>query len=434
MKESYKIGVVGLWHLGEVYAVGLAELGHDVVGFDADSEVVKNLEKGIPPVAEPNVDTLLVSHLAKGNLRLTNKMNELQDREVIWITFDTPIDENDNPDTTVIFNTLKMLAPYTRSETLIVISSQLPVGTTKVLSNMLSQIRPELNSQLAYVPENLQLGKALESFLKPSRIVIGAENSRVHEKIESVFSGIQTTFLHMNWASAEMAKHALNAFLATSLSFIHDIADLCEVVGADILDVAKALKTDPRIGPQAYLNAGIGFAGGTLGRDLNALLEEGRESNIPLPVIVATREKNLTRRLLVGQKLAHLLGDLKNKTVGILGLTYKPGTPTLRRSLALEIADDIKHQGAEIRAHDPMASPEEVRRRGIAFFEDPYETVREASALVLVTDWPEYKSLDFKKLHAVMKGPAIFFDTKNFLAEKSGELKTIGFHYVGIGR
>lgn len=432
MAVLQKIAVIGLWHCGEIYSAGLAELGHNVVGIDENAETVANLQKGIPPLEEPELTPLIQKNADVGRLRFSDNFSETAQAAIVWFTYDTPVNDEDIADTDPIFTGLEKIIPFLQNGVTLVFSSQLPVGTMQKIKEAVAEKRPKLKFDLAYVPENLQLGKAVKSFFEPGRIVIGAENKKTFALIEDIFSSLKTQFLRMSPASAEMAKHALNAFLATSLSFIYDIADLCEKVGTDVADVTKALKSDPRIGHAAYLDASVGFSGGTLGRDLRAMMIEAEHRGIALPIISGAYVKNANRRNAFVARVKEVLDGLSGKTIGLLGVTYKVGTPTLRRSMALEIAGLLQKEGALIRASDPMAKKEEVEASGdIRFFADPYEMAGGCHAIILMTAWPEYKELDVAK---VAKEPKVFFDTRNFLKEREEEFNKVGMKYIGIGR
>lgn len=432
MAVLQKIAVIGLWHCGEIYSAGLAELGHNVVGIDENAETIANLQKGIPPLEEPELTPLIQKNADVGRLRFSDNFSETAQAAIVWFTYDTPVNDEDIADTDPIFTGLEKIIPFLQNGVTLVFSSQLPVGTMQKIKELVAVKRPELKFDIAYVPENLQLGKAVKSFFEPGRIVIGAENEKTFALIEDIFSPLKTQFLHMSPASAEMAKHALNAFLATSLTFIYDIADLCEKVGADVADVTKALKSDSRIGHAAYLDASVGFSGGTLGRDLRAMMIEAEHRGIALPIISGAYVKNANRRNAFVARVKEVLDGLSGKTIGLLGVTYKVGTPTLRRSMALEIAALLQKEGALIRASDPMAKKEEVEASGdIRFFADPYEMAGGCHAIILMTAWPEYKELDVTK---VAKEPKVFFDTRNFLKEREEEFNKVGMKYIGIGR
>ncbi|KKS96852.1 hypothetical protein A3B05_01100 [Candidatus Giovannonibacteria bacterium RIFCSPLOWO2_01_FULL_43_160] len=435
--KKYKIGVVGLWHLGEIYSAGLSDLGHDIIGFDENSEIVSNLNKGIPPLAEPKLAKIIKKNIKNGRLFFNNAFEQLKTRDIIWLTFDTPVDDKDNVNLKPVWNFLKSNAKFFKNNILIIISSQMPVGTCSEIEKLLARLRPKLNFNLAYAPENLQLGRALKSFFEPDRIVIGASSREVIQKIESVFSGIKTNFIPMSVASAEMSKHALNAFLATSIGFIDDISDLSRAYGADAVDVAKSLRSDKRIGSYARLDAGIGFSGGTLARDLKILIKKGSEVGIKVPLISTVFKRNNLRRNLVVEYLKKYFAALRlrGKKIAVLGLTYKPGTPTLRRAMSLEIIKKLKKAGAVVSTCDPLADEKEAEHlTGAKFYKNPYLALKGANAAVFINNSPEFKKINFKKMKALMKKPFIFFDTGNYFYEREKEIKKRGFLYTGIGR
>ena len=432
-----KIAVIGLWHLGEIYSAGFAELGHSVIGISDDAQVVEGLQRNEPPLAEPQLVPLLEKHQTSGRLVYSNDHELIKKCNAVWITFDTPVDSRDTADTSVIFECLKKALPYFKNGVVIGVSSQLPVGTSQKIRAFVKKRRPKLSFRYAYVPENLRLGEAVERFLNPKRIVIGAEDMRTREQVKTVFKNINADFLFMNPVSAEMVKHALNAFLATSLSFIYDIADVCEMVGADILDVSRALKSDPRIGGKAYLDASVGFSGGTLGRDLRVLLTEAASCRRELPVIRSVFHKNKERRNLVLQFLKSRLKSLKNKKVGVAGLTYKAGTNTLRRSLPLEIAEEVWRKGAHIGLYDttvPEKNINEAVQFPFSYEKTLLASLKGAHACVVITPWDDLKKVDFKKMRATMKSPALLFDARNFLVDEAERIKKASIGYQGVGR
>lgn len=432
--KKFKIGVIGLWHCGEIYSAGLAELGHEVVGVDENAEVIVNLTKSIPPLPEPGLVELLTKHIASGRLKYTTDFSALKNCDVVWCTFDTPVNDADEADLTPIREALLKAAPHFADGVLVVVSSQVPVGTAVRAKAKIAELRPGLKFDYVYTPENLRLGEAVKCFMEPRRVVIGADSEVAFKKMEEIFAPLQTTFVRMSSASAEMAKHALNSFLATSVSFINDIADLCEKTGADVLDVAKALRSDPRIGQKSFLDAGLGFSGGTLGRDLKALESVGEKVGVALPVIKSVYEKNLKRKDIVATRVKELVGGVKGLKIAILGLTYKPGTKTLRRSRALEIAADLAKLGAILALYDPQADESELPKiQNTTFSADPYAAASGAKVIVVATPWPQFKELDFEKLGKAAPG-AIIFDTANLLHEKADIIRSVGMKYVGVGR
>jgi UDPglucose 6-dehydrogenase len=435
MPSSYRIGVVGLWHLGEIYSAGLSELGHTVTGVSDDSELIKNFTNDTPPLPEPRLAELLKKNREAGRLKYTTDWSELKQCNVLWITFDTPVDEHDDVHLDVIWDALGKAAPYLQQDVLVVATSQLPVGTAREIHAFLTARRPDLKFNYAYTPENLQLGEAMRCFLEPGRIVVGAADEATFKVMREIFSGINAEILEMSVASAEMAKHALNAYLATSITFANEIADLCEKTGADIREVTRALKSDPRIGQKAFLGAGLGFSGGTLPRDLKILMNLAKTHGISPSLADTVFEKNNLRKEMVVRRLREALGDIKGRTLAIFGLTYKAGTRTLRRSRALEIAEELSSLGASLRLHDPAVLAEEVPDiSGAHFFSDPYEAATDARAIICITPCAEFRTMDFSKLSSKANEHPIFFDTSNFLSEQEADIKKAGFTYWGIGR
>lgn len=434
MGSHYKIAVVGLWHLGEIYSVGLAELGHQVVGIDDNAATIENFTKNIPPLAESRLAELLAARQATGNLLYTTDFGAIKNCNVVWFTFDTPVNDEDEVDVSVVINAIDRSISHLESGVLIVVSSQLPVGTSEKIVAMIKAKRPELVFNYAYSPENLRLGDAVKCFLEPGRIVVGAAGDGALTNVKEIFSKLNAEIVSMSPASAEMAKHALNAYLATSISFTNDVADLCEQYGADVEAVVKALKSDPRIGLKAYLFAGLGFSGGTLGRDLKVMMKAGGERNIEVPVVESVFAKNKTRNALVEKRLIKEIGPLAGKTFSMFGVTYKAGTSTLRRSQPLEIEKSLREHGMTLKLYDPWAKPEEVTAAtSSSFFNDPYAAAQGVHGILVMTPSRDFGNFDFRKLRAATKGN-ILFDTCNILCDKEGDIVDAGFRYIRIGR
>jgi UDPglucose 6-dehydrogenase len=294
--------------------------------------------------------------------------------------------------------------------------------------------KPDLQFEYGYVPENLRLGDAVRGFLEPGRVVVGADTPGALARTKALFEPLQTEIISVSVPTAEMGKHAMNAFLATCISFANDIADISEKVGADIENIVKILKSDPRVGPKAYLFAGLGFSGGTLARDLTALIRAGERAHVTLPVIQAVLEKNRARNSIVRVMLEERWGSMRGKIVAIFGVTYKAGTPTLRRSQALEVEKMLRAAGAALQLYDSLANPDEVKAvTPSPFLRDPYEAAKGADVVLIVTPSAEFKTLDFAKLKGVMRMP-ILFDTQNVLCDKEAEIKGAGITYMSIGR
>jgi len=433
VKKKQKVCVIGIWHLGSVYSVCLADLGYQVTGVEENPARVEDLNRGIPPIFEPGLGELLKNDLNLGRLSYTTDMSHaVEGCNFVLITYDTPVDENDEVDLSPVLNACQEIGRHLESGAIIIVSSQVPVGTCDNIKSLVGQNNPSLDFDIACSPENLRLGQAINYFKNPDRIVIGADNKSTLDKVEALFDVIPAPKLRMNLKTAEMTKHALNAFMATSISFANEIANLCDETGADALKIAEALKSDIRIGPGVPLLPGLAFAGGTLARDLKILKNLGERTNCEMALISGVLRVNQRQNGLVMRKLQKIYGSVSNLTVGILGLTYKAGTSTLRRSAALEIIKDLVNNRAVVRAYDPKASLEEVKQhQEFEFISDPYAVARGADALVIVTDWPEFRNLDFDLIKASMKRP-VLIDAKNIL--DSEQLIGKGFLYSGVGR
>lgn len=430
---SEKVCVIGIWHLGSVVSACLADLGYSVVGVDKDHKKVKDLNSGIPPLFEPGLQELLSSNIDRARLSYTTDLGRaVKDSKYVLIAFDTPVNEQDEVDLTEIFDVALKLSRHLENGSVICVSSQVPVGTCEQIKSQIKQNNPSLDFDVAYVPENLRLGQAIQRYKNPESIVIGADSKSTLDRAEGLFSVINAPKLRMNLRSAEMTKHALNAFLGMSISFINEIANLCDALGADALMVATALRTDERIGPKAPLKPGLGFAGGTLARDLKILQNLGNRSRYEMHLVNGVLEVNRQQNKLVVRKLEKIYGSIDKLSIGILGLTYKAGTSTLRRSAALEIIKDLTDKGAVVKAHDPKASLEEIKQhKEFDFCPDPYAVAKGSDALVIVTEWPEFKSLDFDLIKSSMKKP-VLIDTQNMLDDE--QMMRKGFLYLGVGR
>ena len=428
MKNDIKIGVLGLWHLGSVYSAALADQGFDITGYDENKSIIDKLKKGIPPIQEPLLKETLNKHL-NNNLIFTNNPKEaVENKNFVFVTYDTPVDEKDKSDLTIVNSTFSILHKYISPKTTVVVSSQVPIGYCRKALEQLR--RKEPSTDIIYFPENLRLGTAFDSFLKPDRVVIGFTNPAVSDKFENTFSFFNCPFIKVGLESAEMVKHSLNSYLASLISFSSEMSDLAEIFGANMSEVVTALKTDKRVSPYAPLSPGLGFAGGTLGRDIQTLRELAKGKNYKTILLDAVYEVNQTRLGHLIKRIESLIFNLKTKKIGILGLTYKPGTNTLRRSMSLELAKLLNKGGAKIKAFDPAINEEipgysfiEVETSEADFFDS-------LDIVVLMTDWEEFKKIKWEKVADQMSSK-IIFDCKNFLDKQ--HLEKIGFKYFGIG-
>jgi UDPglucose 6-dehydrogenase len=419
-----KVCVQGLWHLGTVTAACLASAGHNVVGLDFEKETVERLRKGTPPLFEPGLEDLVQRGIREGRLSFTTDIGEAVDAiDLLWIAYDTPVDDNDHADVPFVLDRVRQTLPHLRGRPLVLISSQLPAGSTRTLETA--------DATFAYSPENLRLGKAITAFTQPERVIAGVRNERDRKLLESLFSSFTNRIEFMSVESAEMTKHALNAFLATSVSFINEIAAICEQVGADAKEVERGLKSEARIGPKAYLSPGGAFAGGTLARDIAFLSEIGESKGVPTDLLSSVLTSNNKHRQWARRRLQTILGDLKGKTIAVWGLTYKPGTDTLRRSGSVELCEWLYENGAPVQAHDPAVKtlPPSLEER-IRLFETPLAALRDSVALVVATEWPEFAQIDGASIAKSMRSP-IVFDANRFLAKQLESRDDLRYFTVG---
>ena len=428
-----KVCVLGLWHLGTVTAACLASGGHRVIGLDFDETVIANLKNGKPPLFEPGLEDLVRKGMESGALNFsTNPAEAVRGVHVIWVAYDTPVDDEDNADVEYVVERVSRLFPYLEDGQEILISSQLPVGSTKRLQEEFEKAYPNQKAVgFSCSPENLRLGKAISVFTQPDRVVLGTRT----EKSRKVFAELLAPFTdHIEWMtveSAEMTKHALNAFLATSVTFINEIASICEQVGADAKEVERGLKSESRIGPKAYLGPGGAFAGGTLARDIAFLTKLGQQHDLPIHLVPAVRVSNDAHKNWSRRRLVQLLGNLTGKTIAVWGLTYKPGTDTLRRSSAIELCQWLLGQGAKVRAHDPAVKSLPEQFATIHLCASPIEAVRDADALVVATEWPDYRAVDIGEVVSALHTPLVV-DANQFLAASLESFS--GVTYVTVGR
>ena len=428
-----KVCVLGLWHLGSVTAACLASVGHDVTGLDSNSGIVEKLQKAEPPVSEPGLDGLIREGINAGQLRFTSDAKiAISSAEVLWVTYDTPVDENDQADVEFVFEEVLTLLSFLGIDTIVLVSSQLPVGSIRRFEDISAEKYPEKNIRFAYSPENLRLGKSLDVFLHPDRVIIGVRRQEDREILNKLLGSITDNILWMGVESAEMTKHAINAFLGMSITFINEIASICENIGADAHEVETGLKSETRIGPAAYLSPGAAFAGGTLARDIEFLKDIGSLNNLVNPLISAVRKSNDEHKKWIQRRLFAVLGGLKGKRIAVWGLTYKPGTNTLRRSLSVEMCNWLQEQGAEIAVHDPSKCELPDNWLGeVVRSKTPLEALEGACALVIATQWPEYREINVSDVENIV-GQLAVFDSNRFLSDFN-KSPVISYYSVGVG-
>jgi UDPglucose 6-dehydrogenase len=430
-----RVAVLGLWHLGSVVAACMARAGHDVVGWDVDGAALTGLQHGRAPIAEPGLDDLLAEGIAARRLRFTATLDAaVADADVVWIAFDTPVDDDDRADDEAVLGHARAALPHVKDGALVIASSQLPVGSVARLERDAATQATDRRITCACLPENLRLGKALDVFLNPDRVVAGVRNDRDRARISTLLAPITERIVWMSVESAEMTKHAINAFLATSVAFINEIAVVCEAVGADAKEVEAGLKSDRRIGPTAYLAPGGAFAGGTLARDLVLLERKANDAGLKTPLIQGVYASNHEHASWMHRTLTALFPSLTDRRIAVWGLTYKPGTDTLRRSLSVELCQTLAREGATVTAFDPSIRIMPPALNGVVTLaSDPVAAAARADAIVVATEWPVLRSISVDAL--LQAAPhSLVLDAGRFLAHTIGADSRVRYIAVGTPR
>ncbi len=401
-----KITVLGLWHLGSVTAACCAR-HFQVTGLDFDATVIDGLRAEKAPLLEPGLDELIAENAAAGRLGFSTDAAACRDADVLWVTYDTPVNDADESDSAQVLEPLRRALAELPDGALVLISSQLPVGTCAEMEREFPQFH------FACSPENLRLGRALDAFEKAERIIVGTRTEAKRPLLEKLLAPFTSRVIFMRTESAEMVKHALNSFLAVSITFINEVARICEHVGADAAEVSAGLKSEPRIGARAYLGAGGPFAGGTLARDVVTLSGLGARFGEPLAVIPAIKQSNDLHRGWIFRRLQTRFGELRGRTFAVLGLTYTPNTDTLRRSAAVELCQQLLAAGARVQAHDPAVSALSAELAAVRLG-DLRATLTDADAAVVCTEWPEFRAAPWPELLPLLRQPVVV-DANRFL-------------------
>jgi UDPglucose 6-dehydrogenase len=429
---STRIGVIGAGYVGLVTGACMASLGHEVTLRDIDPAKVGMIQAGDPPIHEDGLKELMGS--CEGRLHATLDLAQmLAASEIVFIAVDTPPTHSGDADLSRVMGVLDELAaigPEATSGHVLVMKSTVPVGTGE-------RVRAELDKRgledVGYCsnPEFLKEGVAISDFLSPDRVVVGDFRAEDGDRVAALYAPLGAPLIRTSVPTAEMIKYASNAFLATKISFINEIANVCEEVGADVTEVAEGMGLDPRIGPK-FLSAGVGFGGSCFPKDVSALKQLAGNSGYHFQLLTSVIEVNeLQKRRVVG-KLKRHLGDLENKEIALMGLAFKPGTDDMREASSVVLAARLLAEGANVRAYDPVALDAAGRRlSAVALYDDPWECVTGADALVIVTEWPEVVGLDWIRVAAVMRGD-VLVDGRNALDPL--QMVSAGFAYEGIGR
>lgn len=435
-----KIVIVGSGYVGLVSGTCFSEVGIDVVCVDVDREKIEKLNNGIVPIFEPGLEEMLHRNMKKGRLNFTTNISEaLADAEVLFIAVGTPPDEDGSADLKHVLSVASDCGKHMNNYLLIATKSTVPVGTSmKVKSVIKDELRKRglsIHFDVASNPEFLKQGAAIEDFLKPDRIVIGLESQRAEDLMRSLYKPFTLNghpIIFMDITTAEMTKYVANSMLATKISFMNDIANLCEILGADINMVRKGIGSDPRIGSK-FIYPGIGYGGSCFPKDIKALIQTAGDHKYDLRLLKAVEAINNDQKLLLFKKIQkYFSNDLKGRTIAVWGLSFKPQTDDIREAPSLVIITKLLEAGARVKVYDPVAITEAKRHFGdaITYYEDQYEALREADCLALVTEWPEFKFPKFEIMKKLLNSPVIF-DGRNIYDRN--EMKRYGFDYYCIG-
>ena len=432
------ITMVGTGYVGLVSGAGLADFGMQVICVDKDTDRIKRLNKGEIPFYEPGLEELVTKNVKNGRLSFTTNLRMAVERSlVVFIAVGTPDNSQGQPDLSQVEEVAKRLAEIIDDYKVLVIKSTVPVGTNRWVKEIVqANVKKKVKIDVVSNPEFLREGSAIEDFMRPNRVVLGSDSQQALAIVNDVYRAfylIESPFVLTNLETAELIKYASNSFLATKISFINEVANICEKVGADVHHVARAMGLDRRIGPK-FLHPGPGYGGSCFPKDTLAFAHLGRSLGRPVKIVEAVIQVNRDQRERMINKIEDALGTLEGKIVGILGLTFKPNTSDVRESPALDIVQTLLKKGAKIKAYDPEGMDEFKKLIGdekISYCNTPYEVAQGAEALVFITEWNEFRNLDLKKVKKNLSKPVIL-DLRNiYEPERMAEL---GFRYSGVGR
>ena len=435
-----KVAIVGTGYVGLVTGTCFSEVGVDVTCVDIDQKKIENLNKGILPIYEPGLDEMVTRNVQKKRLHFSTSLQEsIQDAEVIFIAVGTPPDEDGSADLKYVLAVAAGIGEYMQKPLVVVTKSTVPVSTAekvrKALQEQLDKRGSKLDFYVASNPEFLKEGAAIEDFMKPDRIVVGVDRPEAEELMRKLYKPFLMNghpIFFMDIPSAEMTKYAANAMLATKISFMNDIANLCEIMGADVNMVRKGIGSDARIGTK-FIYPGVGYGGSCFPKDVKALIKTAKENKYDMRILNAVEEVNENQKEVLFSKVkTHFNGDLKGKTFALWGLSFKPKTDDMREAPSLVIIEKLLKAGAKVVAYDPVAMHEAERMIGktITYATDMYDTLNNADGLLIVTEWPEFRVPDFDEVNKRLKEKVIF-DGRNIFDHQ--DMKKLGYSYYCIG-
>ncbi len=428
-----QICVVGVGYVGLVTGACFADLGNKVVALDIDEKRIENLKKGIMPIYEPGLDELVKRNVKAGRLSFTTSYADaMKDAEFAFIAVGTPSADNGEADLKYVEAAAKSIAAAMGAPLIIINKSTVPIGTGDWVADIVTKAQPRpIPFSVVSCPEFLREGAAIGDFINPHRTVIGSLHRDAAEKVAHLHLPLRAPIVITDLRTAEMIKYASNAFLATKISFMNEVADLCERVGADVKEVAAGMGYDKRIGP-SFLDAGLGWGGSCFPKDVKALAFMAEQNELEPRILHSVMRVNYDRRPDAVKFVGEMIGGLKGKTVGLLGLAFKPNTDDMREAPSIDIVEELKKAGAKVRAYDPVAM--DVARgiiTGIEYCGNAYEMAKGCDALMVITEWNEFKQLDLEQIKSLLNKPVIF-DGRNIYDPSM--MKELGFTYRGIGR
>ncbi len=432
-----RIAMIGTGYVGLVSGACFADFGHEVICVDKDQGKIAALERGVMPIFEPGLDDLVAANVKAGRLKFTTDLAPaVGSAEAVFIAVGTPSRRGDgHADLSFVYDAAREIARAIGGFTVVITKSTVPVGTGDEVERIIAETRPDADVAVVSNPEFLREGAAIQDFKHPDRIVVGTGNERAREVMRELYRPLylnRAPILFTERRTAELIKYAANAFLATKITFINEIADLAEKVGADVQEIARGIGLDNRIGGK-FLHAGPGFGGSCFPKDTLALLKTSQDNGAPLRIIEAVVAVNDTRKRAMARKVAHALGgDVRGKTIAVLGLTFKPNTDDMRESPSIPLITALQDMGAKVRAYDPEGMEQaKPYLPNVAFCDDAYVCAEGASALVIVTEWEQFRALDLKRLKQSMAKP-VLVDLRNIY--QAEDVARYGFTYESIGR
>ncbi len=427
--------MIGTGYVGLVSGACLSEFGHEVICVDKDPAKIATLTQGGIPIYEPGLDEIVAANVKSGRLSFTTDLKEaVSNSEVIFIGVGTPSRRGDgHADLTYVYAAAEEIAKALTGYTVIVTKSTVPVGTSRAIEKIIKATRPNAQFDMASNPEFLREGSAIEDFRRPDRVVVGCDTERGRDVMREVYRPLflnETPILFTSRETSELIKYAANAFLATKITFINEMADICEKVGGNVQDVARGIGLDGRIGKK-FLNAGPGYGGSCFPKDTLALIRTASELGAPSRIVEAVVAVNERRKLDMAKKIEAAFGGVKGKTIAVLGLTFKPNTDDMRDAPSLVILPYLQEAGATIRAFDPEGHKEAAKHLTLTYCSNAYEALTGADGVVLLTEWNEFRALDLPRVKAALKFP-VMVDLRNIY--KPTQMVEAGFHYVSVGR